>query len=141
MNKNNDAATLILNYQEKKTPLPVGLLGTYLGSGNGTLKFKDIEGPINWDLFENQYGNLCDANFIGTIANKDENQIPFKILGFFVKIENTNLFKFWGTICFPIEDGRAPHDNSKTGFVSGVFDMETYRHEYRVFTEADWCDV
>ncbi len=39
--------------------------GKYLGSGIGTIKGNQVEGTVNWDLFENSSEKFCDTHFAG----------------------------------------------------------------------------
>jgi len=57
-----------LQYQGETIWVPETKLGTYIGSGDGTVAGEALSGNVKWSLFENQAPDVCDFTLVGTIA-------------------------------------------------------------------------
>jgi hypothetical protein len=61
-------ADMNLQYQGETIWVPETKLGTYIGSGDGTVAGEALSGNVKWSLFENQAPDVCDFTLVGTIA-------------------------------------------------------------------------
>ncbi len=115
-----------------------GKLGDYLGSGEGAVFGSKINGVVRWDLFEEQGEILCGSNLRGTITTDDASQITFDSVGYFMRPDMSRP-TYWvasASVHFQTEAGPYSWLNDDLSLWHGVFDMGTFRHSYRVFSQV-----
>jgi hypothetical protein len=111
-------------------------IGELIGSGNGTVKGLRIQGTVRWDLFEEQGETFCASNLRGAIETNNGAEIQFDTLGFFMKPDKSKPNE-WITsagVRFDTADRRYEWLKAVLAVWQGEFDMETYRHHYRVYS-------
>jgi hypothetical protein len=130
-----------LQYTERFTDaeqIP-GRVGDYIGSGKGTVDGPTLRGKIpRWDLYEDVLETVCRSNLSGTIETDDGAQIAFDSMGLLMVPDKSQPHR-WITsaaVMFETEDERYAWLNYTLGIWEGTFDMESYRHHYRVYTQS-----
>ncbi len=129
-----------LRYEEGMEPIHEnGKLGSLVGSGRGRLAGPNLEGEVEWSLFETQGQQVCESNLFGRIRTHDEALIEFDSLGFFRRHRSGDPQQ-WTTsaaVRFQTEDPRYGWLTELLGVWHGEFDMQTYRHRYQVWAAQD----
>ena len=117
---------------------PEGKIGQYLGSGDGTVTGRTLQGLVRWDLYEVVGEARCQTNFAGVIETDDGGQIHFDAKGFGMVPDPSkpNEWHMASAVQFDTEDNRYERLNAVLGLWDGTFDMETYRHHYRVYARG-----
>lgn len=132
---------LELQYREGMEAItdPAGNLGEYLGSGDGTVKGATLRGNVRWDLYEKVGETRCQTNFAGVIETEEGAQIQFDAKGFGMVADPSkpNEWHMASAVQFETADERYRWLNTTLGLWDGHFDMETYRHHYRVYAGAE----
>ncbi len=124
---------LDLAWRTRPDVAPAGKFGRYLGRGDGTFVADDVAGEVTWDLYEDQGDDACDANLRGRIRTAQGGEIAFEALGFFRRQEGSALWHLTSAVRFDCDDPRLERFHGRLGFLTGVFDLTSYRHRYRVF--------
>lgn len=128
-----------LLYQGKSSAdLPAGKLGVYLGGGNGLFDGEKLNGDVRWHLFENQDDPVCDAHFVGEIGVANGDNILFEMLGYFRRMDQTAIWRLVSATSFRTANGTYACFDRVIGMAIGTFDMNRYRHDYRLFAAS--CD-
>ncbi|MCI0711818.1 MAG: hypothetical protein L0154_16805 [Chloroflexi bacterium] len=117
---------------------PEGKVGEYIGSGDGTVTGK-IDGLLRWDLYEAIDDDVCLTNLAGEIEVADGSIIRFDARGH-GKVTRANQPHLW-TMVYGVKfstDSQI-HDwlNTTLGVWVGQFDMQTYKHKYRVYARSE----
>lgn len=112
-----------------------GRTGKYLGSGDGTIQGEQVNGRVQWDLFEKVEETLCESNLRGLIETDDGAIIRFDTLGFFRRPTrpDDSIWVNASAVTFSTDDGRYAWLNEITAIWQGTFDMAVYRHDYWVY--------
>jgi hypothetical protein len=126
-------------HQGKEKVYPEGgKLGDYLGSGEGAVFGPVINGVVHWDLFEEQDEFICGSNLRGIIKTDDGFQITFESVGYFMRPDMSDPTN-WVTsasVHFQAEAGPYAWLNNILAIWQGVFDMGSFRHSYRVYSQV-----
>jgi hypothetical protein len=117
---------------------PEGRLGEYLGSGDGTVKGPNIQGTVRWDLYEVTGEVRCQTNFAGVIDTDDGAEIRFDAQGFGMVPDGSKPHEWHMANAgqFDTQDEHYAWLNTVLALWDGEFDMETYRHRYRIYTRT-----
>ncbi len=124
-----------LAYREGKSRMSdgEGKVGHYLGSGDGTVMGPKIQGTVQWDLFENQAPEVCDAHLHGIITTEDGARIDFDVLGFFRAPSGPErVWSLTASVVFGTKEPQYGWRADSPYRWEGTFDESTYRHHYRV---------
>ena len=116
---------------------PKGKVGSYVGSGDGTVKGR-IQGVIHWDLYEAIDEGVCLTNLAGSIHTDDGATIGFDARGH-GKVPDPQKSKEWVMVYgvkFDTTDERYAWLNATLGVWEGEFSMETYQHHYRIYAHV-----
>ena len=141
-------AEMTLQYQGETIWVPETKLGTYIGSGDGTVTGEALSGSVKLSLFENQAPDVCDFTLVGTIAaavgtdggtdggtdtKSDGNgaEYAFEVLGYSEHEPDTRTWRLSAGIRFTDVDGDAAFP--AVGVVTGVFNSESQVHHYELF--------
>lgn len=128
-----EIAQMTLQYRSKHDQPEAGKFGKYLGRGDGAIEGSQLAGEVTWDLYENQGQSACDANLVGTIRTLDEAEVRFDVLGFFKRNTHERSWSLSSAVRFSTDDERYACFNDFIGTMTGIFDMDSYTHRYRVF--------
>jgi hypothetical protein len=113
-----------------------GRVGDYIGSGQGTVRGPHIQGHVpRWDLYEEVNEAFCRSNLSGVIETEDGARIHSDTMGFFMVPDKAqpHLWTTSAAVHFETKDERYVWLNAVLGVWEGTFDMESYRHQYRVY--------
>ncbi|MBT3400423.1 MAG: hypothetical protein HOL07_04395 [Rhodospirillaceae bacterium] len=136
-------ADMELQYQGETIWVPETKLGTYIGSGTGTVTGEALSGSVTWSLFENQAPDVCDFTLVGTIreaggvdgeADGSGGEQAFEILGYSEHEPDTRTWRLSAGIRFTGVKARAAFP--AVGIVTGVFDSESQAHHYELFRNS-----
>ena len=127
---------LRLKWQERPALAPAAPFGRYLGRGDGEYEGTDLAGPVEWDLFEEQGSEVCEAFLRGKVTAGDGAHVDFEILGFFGRESGTKVWTLASAIRFTTDAPRYAHYQNLVGVMTGTFDMETYEHHYVIYRPA-----
>lgn len=130
--KTNELARMELQWRGKADDPPMGKFGDYLGRADGKISGPAINGTVMWDLFEIPGEKTCEANFQGTIETADGAAINFEILGFFSRNADDGNWRLASAIRFKTDAEQYLHLDNGLGWIAGIFDMATYRHDYEI---------
>lgn len=114
--------------------------GTYLGSGDGTARGVGLAGTVRWDLSEHTGPAACEMFFSGVIETDDGATIHFDTSGYGLVPDPDGAPELWdvtASVRFRTDDPRYAWVAARPATWQGVFDMETYRHRYRISRAAD----
>lgn len=78
---------------------------------------------------------MCESNLVGVITTDEGVEIRFDTMGFFMR-PNLNLPHKWMTsaaVSFETQAETYAWLTTILGIWAGEFDMESYRHSYRVY--------
>ena len=125
-----------MQYRQSQTPISLeGRVGEYIGSGDGGVMGKRIQGHIVWDLFEKVGDDVCDAHFSGVIITDDGAEIRFNTLGFFrPPSDGSNIWRQTASVVFTTDSPEYHWLTETVGVWDGEFDMGKYKHHYHVYT-------
>lgn len=125
-----------LHYLEGKSKVlsRPGRVGSYLGSGEGSIASQTLAGRVHWDLFEKVEETLCESNLRGLIETDDGARIEFDTLGFFrpPREPGSHTWVNAAAVTFHTDDDRYRWLNDLVCSWQGVFDMSSYQHHYFV---------
>lgn len=116
-----------------------GKVGEYIGSGYGRVEGDQFQGDVHWTLYEEVSAAFCRSHLFGVITTPDSAEIRFDSSGYFLVPDSEQPHQ-WHTsaaVFFETEDKRYAWLNRKLAAWQGTFDMQAYRHHYRVFQEQD----
>jgi len=124
-------AVLELQYLGETIWVPETKLGTYIGSGNGTMTGDLLSGDVKWSLFENEAPDVCDFTLVGTVTDSDSTEHGFEILGYSEHEPGTRTWRLSAGIRFTagLPDPAFP----VVGVVTGAFHSESQTHRYDLF--------
>lgn len=133
-------ADMKLQYQGETIWVPETKLGTYIGSGDGTVTGDVLSGSVKWSLFENQAPDVCDFTLVGTITaavgmggDTDGNGVEhaFEILGYSEHEPDTRTWRLSAGIRFTGAKGGTAFP--VVGVVTGEFNSDSQTHHYELF--------
>ena len=121
---------------------PEGRLGDFLGGGTGTVSGSMLNGDVRWDIYCDHNGEVqydCGNEIAGVIETDDGAEIAFSSLGW-ARVPDPSKPHRW-TMAFAMKfETKAPTYlwlNTTLAHWDGEFDMETFRHSYRVYARSD----
>ncbi len=112
-----------------------GRPGEYLGSGEGTVHGRGIAGTVRWDLSEHTGTTACEMFFSGVIDTDDGATIRFDTSGYGMVPDPDGAPGLWdvtASVRFRTDDPRYGWLAARPATWQGTFDMDTYRHRYRI---------
>ncbi len=135
--------TLNFQYQpgiEQRTSSK-GKPGLYRGSGVGSAHGDEVSGFVDWDLYEDQSVDRCDASFAGVIMTFDGAEIEFETRGCLYVPDKAqpNIWVTNSEVEFSTDDARYAWLDGRVGSWEGQFDMDAFHHHYHVYLHPDDC--
>ncbi|KAA3644013.1 MAG: hypothetical protein DWQ07_18025 [Chloroflexi bacterium] len=114
---------------------PEGKVGNYIGSGDGKVT-GEFNGDIFWDLYEEIDGGVCLTNFAGRIEAANGETIHFDARGHGLVPDPDKPSEWIMTYGVKFVTTADPYIwlNKTLGVWEGEFNMETYKHNYRIYT-------
>tara|TARA_R110002110_G_scaffold376568_2_gene586510 strand:- start:19843 stop:20244 length:402 start_codon:yes stop_codon:yes gene_type:complete len=127
-------ADMELQYLGETIWVPETKLGTYIGSGNGTMTGDLLSGDVKWSLFENEAPDVCDFTLVGTVTDAGGTAHDFEILGYSEHEPETRSWRLSAGIRFAA--GNADAAFPAVGVVTGAFHSESRTHRYELFRHS-----
>ena len=127
-------ADMELQYLGETIWVPETKLGTYIGSGNGTMTGDLLSGDVKWSLFENEAPDVCDFTLVGAVTDADGTEHGFEILGYSEHEPETRSWRLSAGIRFAAGDPDAAFP--AVGVVTGAFHSESRTHRYELFRHS-----
>lgn len=124
-------ADMALAYLGETIWVPDTKLGTYIGSGNGTMTGALLAGDVKWSLFENEAPDVCDFTLVGTVTDAGGATHGFEILGYSEHEPETRSWRLSAGIRFTAAKPGAAFP--AVGIVTGAFYSESRTHHYVLF--------
>ncbi|MGH2463568.1 MAG: hypothetical protein ACRDFZ_08115 [Candidatus Limnocylindria bacterium] len=113
--------------------------GEYLGSGDGTITGRGLDGTIRWDLNEQIGPDACQMFFAGVVRTQEGTTISFESMGFGQVTDPATAPTRWVVTAaarFVTDDARYAWLAALPLTWLGEFDMDTYEHRYRILRPA-----
>ncbi len=123
---------------QKAMTSSVGKVGQYVGSGDGSIAGK-INGKISWDLYEDIDNGACLTNFAGIIETVEGDLIRYDARGH-GKVPDPKKPHEWVMVYgvkFDTDSETYSWLNATLGVWEGEFNMDTYRHTYRIYAHIN----
>ena len=127
-----------LRYQPGMPPIASDGEGQLIGSGDGVVSGKRLEGSFRWTLFEQPGELVCPMNPILAIVTGDGAEVRVEGRGYARRDRpDDRLWRVAATLLFDTDDERYAWLDGSLAVWEGEFDAQEERARYRAYLAAE----